>query len=185
MNVPRVIRRMFRAPYDGLRHHGVVQPGVLYRCGQPTAEQLAQLIDRYALRTLVSLRGARRADHPDAWEQAERAICRQKQVDFVSLPCNHKHPPSAQQVQRFLDLMGDTARHPVLVHCRLGQQRTLLFCGLYRVRIQGADPAEVLRWMDQLGFGSHQRRHRRLLAAFHEFAATCPPRTCRRGAFRA
>jgi protein tyrosine phosphatase (PTP) superfamily phosphohydrolase (DUF442 family) len=137
VNVPRFIRRIFRAPYDGLRHAGVVERGVLYRCGQPTPVQLGELIDRYALKTVVSLRGTRPSDHPDAWEQAERGICRQKGVDFVSLPCNHRNPPSAEQVERFLDLMRDARRHPVLVHCRVGQQRTLLFCALYRVRIQG------------------------------------------------
>jgi protein tyrosine/serine phosphatase len=172
VNVPRFIRRIFRAPYDGLRHAGVVERGVLYRCGQPTPVQLGELIDRYALKTVVSLRGTRPSDHPDAWEQAERGICRQKGVDFVSLPCNHRNPPSAEQVERFLDLMRDARRHPVLVHCRVGQQRTLLFCALYRVRIQGVDPEEALREMDALGFNSRRRRHRRLLAAFHEFART-------------
>lgn len=169
MNVPRFIRRIFRAPYDGLRHAGVVEEGVLYRCGQPTAAQLAELIDRHALKTVVSLRGTRPSDDPDAWEQVERDICREQGVAFVSLPCNHKNPPTAEQVERFLDLMRDACRHPVLVHCRLGQQRTLLFCALYRVRIQAVDAQEALREMDALGFNSGHRRHRRLLAAFHEF----------------
>ncbi len=142
---------------------------MLYRCGQPTAEQLAGLIDRYALKTVVSLRGARPSDHPDAWEAVERDVCRTKGAAFVSLPCNHKNPPTAEQVERFLDLMRDTSHHPVLVHCRLGQQRTLLFCALYRVRIEGIDPQAALREMDGLGFNSRRRRHRRLLAAFHEF----------------
>ena len=31
VNVPRFIRRLFRAPYDGLRHYGVVAEGALYR----------------------------------------------------------------------------------------------------------------------------------------------------------
>jgi len=170
VNVPRFIRRIFRAPYDGLRHAGVVEEGVLYRCGQPTAEQLAELIDRHALKTVVSLRGTRPSDHPDAWEEVERDVCRQKGAAFVSLPCNHKNPPSAQQVERFLDLMRDARRHPVLVHCRLGQQRTLLFCALYRVRIQGVAAQQALCEMDALGFNSRHRRHRRLLAAFHQFA---------------
>jgi protein tyrosine/serine phosphatase len=160
---------MCRAPYDGLRHAGAVEEGVLYRCGQPTAEQLAELIARYALKTVVSLRGTRASDDPDAWEELERAVCRDHGVDFVPLPCNHKNPPTAPQVTQFLDLMRDAARHPVLVHCRLGQQRTLLYCALYRVSIQGADPDHALREMDALGFNSRHRRHRRLLAAFHEF----------------
>jgi len=175
VNVPRVIRRIFRAPYDGLRHHGTVEEGVLYRCGQPTPEQLDQLIGQYALKTVVSFRGVRDSDDPDAWEQIERRVCEERGVAFVSLPCNHKNPPTAEQVESFIELMRDTQRHPVLVHCRIGQQRTLLFCGLYRVRVQGSDADGVLRWMDELGFKSGHRRHRRLLAAFREFARADRP----------
>lgn len=169
MNVPRFIRRLFRAPYDGLRHYGLVSENALYRCGQPTPEQLAALIDRLVLRTVVSLRGARDAGDPDAWEAAERAVCQARGVEFVTIPCNHKNPPTAEQVSRFLGLARDPARRPVLVHCRLGQQRTLLFCALYRVHIDGVPPDAAEREMDLLGFGVHKRRHRRLLEAFREF----------------
>lgn len=169
MNVPRFIRRLFREPYDGLRHHGVVQEGVLYRCGQPTPAQLAELIGRYGIRTVVSLRGVRRGDDADAWEAAERAVCDEHGVAFVGLPCNHKNPPTSEQVERFLGLMRDGSRHPVLVHCRIGQQRTILFCALYRMHVQGVSAEEALREMDELGFKSGHRRHQRLLEVFRAF----------------
>jgi len=170
VNVPRFIRRWFRAPYDGLRHHAAVEEGVLYRAGQPRPEELRELIRRDRLKTVVALRGSRDPDDPDAWEQTERRICAENNVDFVTLPCNHKNPPTADQFQRFLDLMHDRQRHPVLIHCRIGQQRTGLFCALYRVHFQGMVPEEALREMDALGFNIHHRRHRRLLEAFHCFA---------------
>jgi protein tyrosine/serine phosphatase len=175
VNVPRFIRRLFRAPYDGLRHFGVVAEGALYRCGQPAPEELGELIERLSLRTVVSLRGTRDEDDRDAWEQDERRICTDKGVDFVTIPCNHKNPPTPDQVSEFLDLCRDTTRHPVLVHCRLGQQRTLLFCALYRVHIQDLDPDMAQREMDDLGFGVNKRRHRRLLEAFRELARTPMP----------
>ncbi len=170
MNVPRFLRRLFGAPYDGLRHFGVVDEGVLYRCGQPRAAELAELIQRYGLRSVISLRGTREADDPDNWETAERTACAAAGVEFVTIPCNHKNPPTAEQVQGFLALLTDPQRRPALVHCRLGQQRTLLFCGLYRVHRQGLSPDDALREMDELGFKSQHRRHRRLLAAFRELA---------------
>lgn len=170
MNVPRFLRRLFRAPFDGLRHFGVVEEGALYRCGQPRPEDLSALIDRYRLRTVICLRGARDDDDPDAWEQAEREVCRARGANFVSLPCNHRNPPTAAQVREFLHLVRQPANRPALVHCRLGQQRTLLFCALYRVHVQGIDPATALKEMDGLGFNIRHRRHQKLLAAFHEFA---------------
>jgi protein tyrosine/serine phosphatase len=170
VNVPRFIRRLFRAPYDGLQHYGVVAEGVLYRCGQPRPDELVDLVQRLGLRTVVSLRGTRGEEDPDAWERAERAVCNEHGVDFVTIPCNHKNPPTAAQVQQFVDLCRDEARRPVLVHCRLGQQRTLLFCALYRVHVDGLDVQAAEDEMDALGFGRHKRRHRRLLQAFRELA---------------
>jgi len=171
LNVPRFLRRLFRAPYDGLEHLGTVAEGVLYRCGQPTPRQLRELIARFGLRTVVSLRGLRPADDPDAWEEAERAACDACGVKFHAIPCNHKNPPTWQQVEEFLTLCADPNRRPVLVHCRLGQQRTLLFCALYRVRFDGLTPADAEAEMDRLGFGVRKRRHRRLLEAFRAYAA--------------
>jgi protein tyrosine/serine phosphatase len=170
VNVPRFIRRWFRAPYDGLRHYGVVAEGVLYRCGQPTPEELDELIERLGLRTVVSFRGTRSSDDPDGWEQAERAACVARGVEFVTIPCNHKHPPTPEQAEQFLRLCGAAQRRPVLVHCRLGQQRTLLFCALYRVHIDGLAPEAAEQEMDAQGFGAHKGRHRRLLEAFRALA---------------
>ncbi len=170
MNVPRFIRRWFRAPYDGLRHYGVVEEGVLYRCGQPTPAQLRELIQRHRLKTVIALRGSRDPEDPDAWEQAERRVCQERNVDFVTLPCNHKNPPTAEQLSHFLDLMRDNSRHPALIHCRIGQQRTGMFCALYRVHVQGVDADEALQEMDALGFNIRHRRHRRLLQAYRAFA---------------
>lgn len=170
MNVPRFIRRWFRTPYDGLRHHGVVHEGVLYRCGQPRPEELETLIQRDKLKTVVTLRGSRDPEDPDAWEQEERAVCERHGVNFVTLPCNHKNPPTAEQIERFMDLMRDSGNHPVLVHCRIGQQRTGMFCALYRVHFQGVDPETALREMDELGFDIRKGRHRALLEAFRRHA---------------
>ncbi|MBW7905137.1 MAG: tyrosine-protein phosphatase [Phycisphaerae bacterium] len=169
MNVPRWIRRLFRAPYDGLRNFGVVEPGRLYRCGQPRPEELAQIIEQYSLKTVVALRGARDGDDPDAWEQQERAVCEGRGVQFVTIPCNHKNPPSAEQFRVFLKLAREPERTPLLVHCRIGQQRTGLFCALYRVAVQGAACDAALAEMDACGFQLRHPRHRRLLAALLAF----------------
>lgn len=168
MNVPRFIRRLFRRPYDGLQHLRTVEEGVLYRCGQPTPEQLAELISRYKLRTVVCLRGSRDPDDPDAWERSEREVCEAGGARFIPIPFNHKNPPTAAQVDQFLACVSSPESVPALVHCRIGQQRTGLFCALFRVRVQGVVPDVALREMDELGFNSGHRRHQRLFASFRE-----------------
>lgn len=170
MNVPRFIRRLFRKPYDGLRHFGVVEEGVLYRCGQPTPDDLRNLIARHGIKTVIALRGSRDASDPDDWEREERAVCREFGVTFVTIPCNHKNPPTKAQIELFLALTKDAAQQPALVHCRIGQQRTGLFCALFRVHVQKMSPQAALQEMDRLGFGIHHRRHQRLFEVFKEFS---------------
>lgn len=169
VNVPRFIRRLFRKPYDGLRHFGVVEEGVLYRCGQPTPNDLRQLIARHNLKTVIALRGSRDAGDPDDWEREERAVCEQAGVTFVTIPCNHKNPPTREQIENFLAITREEARRPALVHCRIGQQRTGLFCALFRVHVQDMSPEAALQEMDRLGFGIHHRRHQRLFDVFKQF----------------
>jgi protein tyrosine/serine phosphatase len=170
VNVPRFIRRWFRAPYDGLRHYGVVHAGVLYRSGQPRPADLETVILRDKLKTVIALRGSRNPDDPDSWEQEEREVCRRHGVNFVTLPCNHKNPPTPEQIQTYINVLRDSQNHPVLVHCRIGQQRTGMFCALYRVHFQGVDPEAALREMDDLGFGVRKGRHRQLLEAFRRYS---------------
>lgn len=163
---------MIRVPYDGLRHFAEVEPGVLYRCGQPTAPELAELISKYGLRTVISFRGSRGADDPDGgWEAEERRTCEAHGARFVSLPCNHKAPPTTEQVRQYLEIVRDPARQPVLVHCRLGQQRTMMFVALYWVHVKGWDAEQAERAMDEAGFNIRHRRHQALLSRFRELAS--------------
>lgn len=174
MNVPRFIRRLFRRPFDGLRHFAAVTPGKLYRCGQPRPEELATLIAEHGLKTVIALRGSRDSADPDGWERSERAVCEHAGVELITLPCNHRNPPTAEQVGRFLELMRDPQRVPALVHCRIGQQRTGMFCALFRVHVEGVSPDAALREMDALGFDIRHRRHQRLLEAYERFAERAP-----------
>lgn len=171
MNVPRFLRRLFRAPFDGLRHFGVVEAGILYRCGQPRPDELSDLIRKHELRTVVSLRGVREANDPDSWEARERAVCESAGVEFVTIPCNHKSPPTFEQAREFLSICDDPQRRPVIVHCRLGQQRTLLFCAIYRHARNGLSVPDAVREMDELGFDIRHRRHQRLLASFYDISS--------------
>jgi tyrosine-protein phosphatase SIW14 len=162
-----------RDRFDHLRHLGTVTAGVLYRCGQPDSEDLAEVHARHRLRTIVSLRAG--IDNPkrNAWAEPERRFCRDHGIRFVSLPSNHKNPPTQEQLQRFVDIVSDQSQRPVLVHCKRGQQRTGLFCAAYRMACEGWSAEEALAEMDALGFGLNHRRHQLLKSAIERFAEDC------------
>ena len=61
-------------------HWDVVKPGVLYRSGQLNADQLADAVKRYGLRTIVNFQV------PGARVRAERELARRLGIDFLHIP---------------------------------------------------------------------------------------------------
>src|SRR4051812_4099980 len=61
-------------------HFDVVKEHILYRSGQLNGDQLAAVINRYGIRTVVNFQ------IPGAGVEAERALARRLGVDFMSLP---------------------------------------------------------------------------------------------------
>jgi len=64
--------------------------------------------------------------------------------------------PEREEVVRFLQIVTDPKRTPVLVHCQHGADRTGSMCALYRVAVQGWTKEEALREMREGGFGFHE-----------------------------
>lgn len=164
-----------RDRYDHLRHLGTVTDGVLYRCGQPDVIDLAKIHSRYGFRTVVSLRAGIDNVKRNAWAAPEQRFCAENGIRFVSLPSNHKNPPTQDQLRAFVDIVSDPSQRPVLVHCKRGQQRTGLFCAAYRMACEGRSPEDALTEMEELGFGLNHRRHQLLKSTIVRFAAECAP----------
>ncbi len=64
--------------------------------------------------------------------------------------------PKEKQVVRFLQIVTNPKRAPVLVHCQHGADRTGLMCAIYRVAVQGWTKEEAIREMTQGGYGFHK-----------------------------
>lgn len=58
---------------------------------------------------------------------------------FVDLRCSNLTPPTKDQVEYFLHLVGQARRNKqkVLVHCLSGVDRTGFMCAAYRMKMQG------------------------------------------------
>ncbi|MDD5707420.1 MAG: tyrosine-protein phosphatase, partial [Kiritimatiellae bacterium] len=65
------------------------------------------------------------------------------------------HPERAEVV-RFLRIVTDADRVPVLVHCQHGADRTGTMCAMYRVVVQAWSKEEAIREMTLGGFGFHE-----------------------------
>ena len=116
----------------------------LYRSAQPTAEGMANL-KAIGIKTIINLRSF----HSDQDEIENKGL------DYEHIYMKAWHPEIKEAV-KFLKIVTDPKRSPVLVHCQHGADRTGTMCALYRVTVQGWTKEEALREMREGGFGFHE-----------------------------
>jgi protein tyrosine/serine phosphatase len=110
----------------------VVQPGVLYRGGQPSEAGLKDIFGDYHIRTVVNLRGA---DANESWWRAEHTICGDRGVGIADVDVGPGES-AAGAVRQFLAIATDPNCQPVFVHCEAGTSRTGFAVAAYRIAVQ-------------------------------------------------
>jgi hypothetical protein len=97
-----------------------VLPGRVYRCAQPSGDDLDHLIARYHIRSVINLRGA--CDGV-AWYADECRATNRHDVSLHDINFSASRYPSATELRYLLDVL-DHAEYPILLHCRRGADRT-------------------------------------------------------------
>jgi len=115
----------------------------LYRSGQPSAAGMKKL-KGIGIETVVNLRSS----------HSDRALIEGTGLAYEHIVMKAWHAEEEDAV-RFLQIVTNPKRSPVLVHCQHGADRTGSMCALYRVAVQGWSKDEALREMMQGGFGFH------------------------------
>ena len=118
---------------------GTVKEGVLYRSAELSPAKLESVVEKHGIRTVIDLRQEEDAD--------EQSAAAKGGANYVWLPSTQV--PVEENIQAFLDIMDDPAKHPVLVHCEHGVGRTGVLAGVYRKEYEGWATKPVLeeaRW---------------------------------------
>jgi len=115
----------------------------LYRSAQPTAEGMLSL-KQMGIRTIVNLRSF----HSDRDEIGNSGL----EYEHIYMKAWH---PEREDVVRFLQIVTNPERTPVLVHCMHGADRTGSMSALYRIAVQGWTKEEAVREMTEGGFNFH------------------------------
>jgi protein tyrosine/serine phosphatase len=63
--------------------------------------------------------------------------------------------PEEKEVVRFLRIVNDPKKTPVLVHCMHGADRTGVMCATYRLAVQGWTKEDAIEEMTNGGYGFH------------------------------
>lgn len=118
----------------------------LYRSAQPTSEGMRSL-RAMGIRTIVNLRSR----HSDWY------MLGQTNLAYEAIPMRAPRPEEADIV-RFLRIVTDPNKTPVLVHCQHGADRAGLMCAVYRIAVQHWPREGAIQEMTQGGFGFQERR---------------------------
>lgn len=122
-----------------------VDPGRFYRSAQLTPDELKEAIEKYGIKTVISLRGAPENAY---WYKPQMDVLRSKGVAFKSYWLLPDRFPDRDELTNILaDLRN--APKPILVHCRSGADRTGLVSALYAYEIMKEPKAVAL---EQLSF---------------------------------
>jgi predicted protein tyrosine phosphatase len=97
-----------------------VIPGEVMRSGRLDGSELQQAIERFGLRTVVSLTGS---GPDDDWVGAERKLCASLGVHHVTLPFSVDEWPARPDIEHVIRLL-DEAERPLLFHCLRGVDRS-------------------------------------------------------------
>jgi len=116
----------------------------LYRSAQPEAVGFKEL-KKLGVKTVINLR----AFHDDSDKLKGTGLAYER-IEFKTW-----HPENEDMV-KFLKIVTDTNKTPVLVHCQHGADRTGTMCALYRIAVQGWDREDAIREMTQGSFGFHE-----------------------------
>ncbi|MCK4340545.1 MAG: dual specificity protein phosphatase family protein [Phycisphaerae bacterium] len=156
--------------YDGLCHFHVVEPGVLMRCGQPRVRELEQIRAEQGLNTIVCARGGTRHPLRGRWFRKERAYCARAGIHLEHMPFSDAAAPPPDVFDRFLTLVQQPERRPVLVHCEQGFHRSGILCAAYRIRVGGWPIERAVEEMRAHGFDSERAKRQPLLDALIAWA---------------
>jgi len=115
----------------------------LYRSAQPTAEGMKRL-EAMGIKTVVTLRSF----------HSDRKLLRGARLGYEHIYMKAYHPEE-KEVVRFLRIVTNPKRTPVLVHCQHGADRTGTMCAFYRIVVQGWSKEDAIAEMTDGGYGFH------------------------------
>jgi len=107
-----------------------VEPGRIYAGGYQYPIPLARIIDRYHIKTVISLR-----EGDDPYEADEREVLDAGGVKFVRVIIPYKVSVEERiaRVEEAIGAITDPSNQPVFVHCWAGCHRTGAVVAIYRV----------------------------------------------------
>lgn len=119
--VIRSLIKIFR-----IRRFHIVKRGVMLRGGQPNTKALWFLRKVFGIKTIINLREDFK-ENETLFGMTEHRILIPPRTNI----------PSMDQVREFFEIVDKPENQPILVHCKVGANRTGIMVASYRIHRQG------------------------------------------------
>lgn len=116
----------------------------LYRGAQPSAEGMRRL-EELGIKTVVNLR----------FILSDRGKIKDTGLGYEHINTTTLNTET-KDVVRFLQIVTDSNRTPVFVHCHRGVDRAGTMCAIYRIVVEGWSKEEAIEEMTKGGFASRR-----------------------------
>jgi protein tyrosine/serine phosphatase len=124
-----------------LKNFEEVDPGRFYRSAQLSLSELSEVVEKYGIKTVISLRGAPQTSY---WYKKQGDLLAKKGVDFKAVYWTTHYVPNKDELVSFLRTLKDAPR-PILIHCRSGADRTGEASAIYAIEYMGKSKEEAIR----------------------------------------
>lgn len=114
--------------------HTVVE-GQVYRSARPNAARLHEWVNKYGIKTVIDLEGE---DDRDVYGKENRLEMAELGVEEIELKLASGRLPTSQQVREIIEVL-ETKPRPILIHCRVGAERTGLGSVIAAMAVGGQD----------------------------------------------
>ena len=105
-----------------------ITEGRIYKSGAMSPETLVDKVRRYGIKTVIDLRSnSTKVD-------TERSALEQVGVQYFHIPS--RQIPANETMEAFLEVMDNHADPPILIHCKHGEGRSVLFAAIYRMEYE-------------------------------------------------
>ena len=111
----------------------IVSPGKVYRSGQMDETQWTDHIQKYAIKSLLNLRGEHRASR---WYQREIRLAAKLGVAHYDVQISASREVDNETLDTILAIMRQSPK-PLLIHCMSGADRSGIIAAVYLFAIEG------------------------------------------------
>lgn len=116
-----------------------ITSGEAYRSGQLDRNRLVYYIKTYKIRSILNLRGEKRASK---WYMEEMSACAENSVMHYDISLSAYSEPTEEDVRKLMRVFRSAPR-PILIHCQGGADRSGLIAAMWKVLIDKQPKSEA------------------------------------------